>query len=331
MDAKTEIIKNVLVALTGLDKDVVEKVERTLYIQFENYDVREKTTELITYDDRNARTVKKFIATKRLEGKSKNTIAAYTLELSQFVPAVNKPFCEVSTYDIRMYLAMYQEEKKICNKTLDNKRRIISSFFGWMYDESFIRINPALAVKRIKVPDVQKKPFTAIDILKIRNACTNKRDRALIEFLSATGLRVSEVASLNRDDIDFTTKESVVVGKGNKERTFYMDDVCCEYLRQYLKTRTDDNEALFVRRKAPYDRLEKPGIEAAVRSIGKKAGLKNVHPHRFRHTFATNLVRKGVPIQYVSTLLGHADLRTTQIYVSIDQDTVKYNYQRAIA
>ena len=331
MDVKTEIIENVLVALTGLDKEVVEKVERTLYIQFENYEIREKTTELVPYDDRNIRTIKKFIATKRLEGKSENTIAAYSLELSQFVQAIDKPFNEVNTYDIRMYLAMYQEERKICNKTLDNKRRIISSFFGWMYEESFIRINPALAVKHIKVPDVQKKPFTAIDMLKIRNACTNKRDRALIEFLSATGLRVSEVASLNIDDIDFTTKESIVVGKGNKERTFYMSDVCCEYLKQYLKTRTDDNDALFVSRKAPYNRLEKLGIEAAVRNIGKRANVNKAHPHRFRRTFATNLVRKGVPIQYVSTLLGHADLRTTQIYVSIDQDGVKYNYNRAIA
>lgn len=331
MDLKTEIIENVLVALNELDKEVIEKVERTLYIQLENYDVQKKHTEIVAYDDRNLKTIKKYIATKRLEGKSENTIHAYSLELSQFLSAVNKPFSEVTTYDIRMYLALYQKQRKICNKTLDNKRRILSSFFGWLYNEAIIHTNPAVAVKQIKVPKVQKKPFSSVDLLKLQNACMNKRDRALIEFLSATGLRVSEVASLNRSDIDFVSKESSVIGKGDKERTFYVSEICCEYLKEYLKSRIDDNEALFVSLKSPYNRLEKPGIEASIRKIGKRAKVKNTHPHRFRRTFATDMVRKGVPIQYVSTLLGHADLRTTQIYVDIDQDSVKYNYNRAIA
>ncbi|QHJ84975.1 MAG: hypothetical protein [Bacteriophage sp.] len=330
-DVKTELINDVLSKLMDLDHNTVNRIEKVLYIELDNFDVSEKQTELVAYDDSNIRMLKKYIATKRLEGKSENTINAYSLEMSQFVQAINKPLKEINTFDIRMYLAMYQEERHICNKTLDNKRRIISSFFGWMYSEGFICFNPALAVKQIKVPKAKKKPFTSIDELRIRNACTNKRDRALVEFLDATGLRVSEVVSLNREDIDFITKESIVVGKGNKERTFYINDVCAEYLKDYFQSRTDKNDALFVARKAPYRRLEKPGIEAAIRKIGNCAGVEKAHPHRFRRTLATNMVRKGVPIQDVSTILGHADLRTTQIYVDIDQDSVKYNYQRAVA
>ena len=156
-------------------------------------------------------------------------------------------------------------------------------------------------------------------------------DLALSEFLYASGLRVSEAVSLNRDNIDFATREAYVVGKGNKERKFYLSEVCTEYLRQYLQSRTDSNPALFVGIKKPYSRIGKEGIEAALRRLGKKAGVDNVHPHRFRRTLATDLVKKNVPIQDVAAILGHADLRTTQVYVCLDQDTIKYHYNKAVA
>lgn len=166
---------------------------------------------------------------------------------------------------------------------------------------------------------------------KLKNTCTSLRDLALTEFLYASGLRVSEVISLDRSSIDFVTRESTVIGKGGKERRFYLSEVCAEYLRQYLNSRTDNNAALFVSIKSPYKRLTKEGVEFIVKTLGKKAGISNVHPHRFRRTLATDLVRKGVPIQDVAQILGHSDLRTTQVYVALDQSTVKYHYIQAVA
>lgn len=197
-----------------------------------------------------------------------------------------------------------------------------------MKDISFIT---AKALKQIKYTKTVKKPFTVIEREKLKNACNTKRDLALIEFLYASGLRVSEVTSINIENIDFISREATVVGKGSKERKFYLSEICVEYLKSYINSRSDKNKALFVSTKRPYNRLTKEGIESIVKRIGAKAGVQNVHPHRFRRTLATDLVRKNVPIQDVAHILGHADLRTTQVYVCLDQESVKYNYNKAIA
>lgn len=244
---------------------------------------------------------------------------------------MDKKLYEVSSYDLRLYLSLYKEQRKISNRTLENMRKTISTFFGWLHDEGLIGQNPARAVKQIKYNKVVRKPFTPVEREKIKSACCCLRDLALIEFLYASGLRVSEVVSLNRNSIDFVTREGTVIGKGGKERRFYLSEVCAEYLRQYLNSRVDDTPALFAGVKAPYKRLTKEGIEYIVKTLGKKAGVSNVHPHRFRRTLATDLVRKGVPIQDVAQILGHSDLRTTQVYVALDQSTVKYHYSQAAA
>lgn len=331
MDLRTEIIDNVIEQLDGVDREVIEKVERTLYIQLQKYEVQDRCTEVTVREDRNMEIVKKFLATKRLEGKSDNTLKLYSLELRQIIGAIDKKLSDIGVYDLRMYLSLYKERRKVSNTTLENKRKVLSSFFSWAYGEALIPQNPTVNLKQIKIQKVKRKPFSAVEMMKIKGACKNARDKALIEFMVSSGLRVSEVSSVNISDIDFAGHESTVIGKGNKERIFYISDVCAEVIKEYLQTRTDSNPALFVSNKAPHNRLSKAGVEAATRKIGKRAGVTDVHPHRFRRTFATDMVRKGVPIQYVSTLLGHADLRTTQIYVSIDQDSVKYNYNRAIA
>lgn len=210
-------------------------------------------------------------------------------------------------------------------------RKTISAFFSWLHDEGIISQNPARAVKQIKYDKIVRKPFTPVEREKIKSACCLIRDLALSEFLYASGLRVSEVVSLDRTNIDFITREATVIGKGGKERRFYLSEVCAEYLRQYLNSRADNNTALFVAAKAPYKRLTKEGVEYIVKSLGQKAGVSNVHPHRFRRTLATDLVRKGVPIQDVAQILGHSDLRTTQVYVALDQSAVKYHYTQAVA
>lgn len=331
IDVRTEIIDKVLSALTGVEQEIIERVERTLCIELQEYEVFKRTTEIVPHDNTNLSLVRKFIATKKLEGKSERTLKKYQPELEKLVDFLNKKLYEVDTYDLRLYLALYKDNRKITNRTLDNIRKTISSFFGWMHDEGLISRNPAKALKQIKYEKIVRKPFTVVERDKIKNACKLERDLALTEFLYASGLRVSEVISLNRNSIDFITREATVIGKGGKERKFYLSPICSEYIVRYLRTRMDNNEALFVSTKAPNTRLTKEGVELIVKTIGRRAGVDNVHPHRFRRTLATDLVRKGVPIQDVAKILGHSDLRTTQVYVSLDQETVRYHYNIAVA
>lgn len=331
MDVRSKIVDQVLESLPELSADIRDKIERTLLTSLQGYEVQERCTEIAIHDNTNMGLVRKFIATKKLEGKSERTLRRYQPELEKLVYFLDKKLYEVSSYDLRLYLSLYKEQRKISNRTLENMRKTISAFFSWLHDEGIISQNPARAVKQIKYDKIVRKPFTPVEREKIKSACCLIRDLALSEFLYASGLRVSEVVSLDRTNIDFITREATVIGKGGKERRFYLSEVCAEYLRQYLNSRADNNTALFVAAKAPYKRLTKEGVEYIVKSLGQKAGVSNVHPHRFRRTLATDLVRKGVPIQDVAQILGHSDLRTTQVYVALDQSTVKYHYSQAVA
>ncbi|HJD45941.1 MAG TPA: tyrosine-type recombinase/integrase [Candidatus Mediterraneibacter norfolkensis] len=331
MDVRAKIIDRVLESLPDIDKEIKDKIEHVMLIQLQDYEVQERCTDIIIHDETNLGLVRKFIATKKLEGKSIRTLKRYQPELEKLVAFLNKRMPEVSPYDLRLYLPLYKDNHKISNRTLENMRKTISSYFTWLQDEGVIAQNPARAVKQIKYDKIVRKPFTAVEREKLKNACENLRDLALSEFLYASGLRVSEVISLDRSSIDFTTREATVIGKGGKERRFYLSEVSTEYLRQYLNNRDDNNCALFVSNKAPHRRLTKEGIEFIVKRLGKRANVNNVHPHRFRRTLATDLVRKGVPIQDVAQILGHSDLRTTQVYVALDQATVKYRYNQAVA
>lgn len=331
MDVRSKIVDQVLESLPELSADLREKIERTLLTSLQDYEVQERCTKVTVHDNTSMGLVRKFIATKKLEGKSDRTLRRYQPELEKLVYFLDKKLYEVSPYDLRLYLSLYKEQRKISNRTLENMRKTISTFFGWLHDEGLISQNPARAVKQIKYDKIVRKPFTPVERERLKNACYLLRDLALTEFLYASGLRVSEVVSLDRSSIDFVTHEATVIGKGGKERRFYLSEVCAEYLRQYLNSRIDDNTALFVSAKSPYKRLTKEGVEFIVKSLGQKAGVDNVHPHRFRRTLATDLVRKGVPIQDVAQILGHSDLRTTQVYVALDQSTVKYHYSQAVA
>lgn len=331
MDVRSKIVDQILESLPELSADLREKIERTLLTSLQNYEVQERCTEVAIHDNTSMGLIRKFIATKKLEGKSERTLRRYQPELEKLVYFLDKKLYEVSPYDLRLYLSLYKEQRKISNRTLENMRKTISTFFGWLHDEGLIGQNPARAVKQIKYDKIVRKPFTPVERERLKNACCQLRDLALSEFLYASGLRVSEVISLDRNSIDFVTREATVIGKGGKERRFYLSEVCAEYLRQYLNSRCDDNAALFVGTKSPYRRLTKEGVEYIVKDLGKKAGVSNVHPHRFRRTLATDLVRKGVPIQDVAQILGHSDLRTTQVYVALDQSTVKYHYSQAVA
>lgn len=242
-----------------------------------------------------------------------------------------RPLYEITTYDLRYYLADYKRQRNVSNRTLDGMRRCLSSFFNWLSAEGWIGRNPCAALAQIKYTKVVKKPYSAPEMERLKQACTSLRDLALIEFLYASGCRVSEVVRLNRSDINFLTNDAVVLGKGNKERKIYLTPVAMMHLTDYLNSRTDSNPCLFASLKAPYGRLSKAGIETALKVIGKRAGVDNVHPHRYRRTLATNLLDRGANIQDVAAILGHADLKTTQIYCFISQSNVQAAYHKYAA
>lgn len=328
MDIREQVIQKVMQALEGrVDAGAADTIQDVLVIELNNYEIMERCTEVAEVDGSAERLLKRFLATKKVEGAADSTLARYADENRRLIQFLGKPLQEVTAYDIRFYLSYRRERsgRKLGNRTLDGMRRCYSSFFSWLDAEEIIPHNPCAGIKQIKYKKDVKKPFSAVDIEKMRNACSsNIRDLALIDFLYCTGCRVSEVARLNISDINFEALECVVIGKGNKERYVYLSEVAAMHLREYLDSRQDDYEALFAGKGT--ERLQKNGIEAIVKNIGKKAGVDNAHPHRFRRTLATNLLDRGMNIQDVAEILGHADLKTTQIYCYISKKNVKAAY-----
>lgn len=329
MDLREQIIQKIMQALDGrTDAGTADIVQDILLIELNNYEIQERCTDVVLADDSADRMLKKFLATKRIEGIAESTLLRYAEENKKLIRFLGKPLYEVSTYDIRFYLSYRRENsgKKLGNRTLDGMRRCYSSFFSWLSAEGLIGRNPCAAIKQIKYRKEVKKPYSAAEMEKLRRACANKRDLALLDFLYCTGCRVSEVARLNIDDIDFENMECTVLGKGNKERTVYLSEVAAMNLGEYLASREDGNEALFTGKGT--ERLGKNGIEVLLKRLGKKAGVINVHPHRYRRTLATNLLDRGMNIQDVAVILGHADLKTTQVYCYISQKNVKNAYSK---
>lgn len=274
--------------------------------------------------------LKDFLLAKKLEGCSNTTIKYYYDILFHFIMSINKDIHELTTTDVRSYLNLYNETHNIKNGSLDNMRRIFSGFFEWLLQEDYISRNPVKKIKRIKVDKVIRKPFTDEEIELLRDACNNIRDLTIIDLLNSSGIRVSELCGLNRDDINLVKREGVVFGKGSKERIIYFDAKTKIHLRDYLSRRIDDSPALFVSNRYPYKRLQKSGVEILLKDIGVRGGVQGVHPHRFRRTLATNLINRGVPIEQVQQILGHSKIDTTLIYAIVNQNNVKLNHERFI-
>jgi site-specific recombinase XerD len=235
---------------------------------------------------------------------------------------------EITTNDLRYYLALYQQQRHVSNTTLDGMRRIFSAFFNWLEQEDYIYKSPARRVARIKKDTKKERELYESEIELLAQACTNIRDRALLEFMYATAARVSEVAAVDISDIDFEHREVLLHGKGGKDRTAYFTDKAALFLRQYLRTRQDDNGALFVSLKNPTVRVTKDSIEQMVRQLGRRSGLTGIHPHRFRVTRITVLVNRGMPLQDVQVLAGHVSINTTQMYYRANHEKVRFEYNR---
>lgn len=332
MDIRSEIINGVSMAIRSLLSDEqLQSVQDALTLQLNNYEIQERSTEVAVIDSTPDSMLSKFIATKRIEGKSEATVQRYHDACYMMIHTLSKPLNEITTYDLRYYLADYKRRRSVSNRTLDGLRRCFSSFFSWLSAEGLIGRNPCAALSQIKYTKSVKKPYTGPEMERLKQACSSVRDLALLEFLYASGCRVSEVVRLDRDDINFLSRDAVVLGKGNKERIIYLTPVALMHLQDYLNSRTDTNPCLFASLKAPYTRLSKAGIETTLKAIGKRAGVENVHPHRYRRTLATNLLDRGANIQDVAAILGHADLKTTQVYCYISQQNVQAAYRKYAA
>jgi site-specific recombinase XerD len=264
-----------------------------------------------------------------IEGKSKKTIERYKLAIDMLLEFFNeKNVKEITTNDLRYYLALYQQQRKVSGTTLDGMRRVFSAFFNWLEQEDYIYKSPARRVARIKKDTKKERELYESEIEMLAQACTTIRDRALIEFMYATAARVSEVAGINREEVDFEKRSVLLHGKGGKDRIAYFTDKAALFLRQYLEQREDDNEALFVSLKNHNTRVTKESIEQMVRILGNRSGVTGIHPHRFRVTRITVLVNRGMPLQDVQVIAGHASINTTQMYYRANGEKVRFEYNK---
>ena len=309
-----------------LSEEELLELKQTLSMIFSGCVIREETS-LIEMDDGWRIDLEDFLMAKTLEGRSAETMKRYRYELNRLLSYTNKRVSDITSSDILKYMQMYKSIRKISNQTLKNVRAIYSSFFVWLRDRDRIGKNPMALVDKIKVEKRIKKPYTDEERELIFQACKNLRDRALVEFLYSTAVRVSELVRINRDDIQFWNKNLIVYGKGAKERRDYINEKASMYLRNYLDSRTDDNPAVFVSLKHPYNRLTKSGIETIVRNLGRLVGIEKAHPHRFRRTSITNAINRGMKIEEAMIFAGHSKPETTLMYCMVDEEAVQYHHK----
>ena len=332
-ESKLQIVRRILDDMKPyLNSRQMSELNQSLLIQLEDVELISKEKPFDEdYKKENKRLFESFIDSKKLEGRSENTLNYYKLMLSKLLMSFDKPLQNVTTNDIREWLLLYKETG-VSNVTVNNVRRIFSSFFSWLEAEEYILRDPMRRIHRVKEEYQVKKPFSEWELEKLRIYLKdNLRDRAMFELLLSTGMRLSELVGLNRGDVDFSEKEIIVFGKGAKQRIVYFNDRAAVHLEKYLDSRKDDNPALFVTRHSPYERLQKSGVGTTVRKWGSRSKVSdNVHAHRFRRTFATQALRAGMPIEQIQVLLGHSSIETTRIYAKVNQDDVKYAHKKYV-
>ena len=313
--------------LSYLNNAQVEKLQEVLLHTLWDYDIslsdgktKEQEQDLLAL----------FLAAKRIEGCSEKSLKYYQTTTQAMLDGIGKPIKEIVTEDIRQYLTNYQRERHSSRVTIDNIRRILSSFFSWLEDEDYILKSPVRRIHKVKTASNIKETYSDETLELMRDSCSEMRDLAMIDLLASTGMRVGEMVLLNRDDVDFAERECVVFGKGDKERMVYFDARTKLHLRAYLEGRNDDNPALIVSLKAPFNRLSIGGVETRLRELGRQLGVHKVHPHKFRRTLATMAIDKGMPIEQLQQLLGHKRIDTTLQYAMVKQSNVKLAHRKYI-
>lgn len=311
--------------LTEDQLGVLENVVRNALVE---YEIVEQGSDEERRDRENAELLGAFISAKKVEGCSDKTILYYRSSIEKLLTAIRKNVCGITTNDIRGYLAEQQEKRNLSKVSIDNLRRIYSSFFSWLEDEDYITKSPVRRIHKVRTDALVKEVLTDENIEILRDSCHELRDVAMIDLLLSTGMRVGELVKINREDIDFQERQCVVFGKGNKEREVYFNARTKIHLKKYLDERTDDNPALFVSLNKPNSRLTISGVERRIRTIGERVNVSKVHPHKFRRTLATMAIDKGMPIEQVQKMLGHVKIDTTLHYAMVNQNNVKISHRK---
>ncbi len=314
--------------LPYLNNAQIERLQAVMQHELFNYEIIESENKDASEEQD---LMQLFLSAKRIEGCSEKSLKYYQSTIEATISGVGKDVKHITTDDIRNYLTDYQTTRQSSRVTIDNIRRILSSFFSWLEDEDYILKSPVRRIHKVKTASNIKETYSDEALELMRDNCTEIRDLAIIDMLASTGMRIGEMVLLNREDIDFNERECIVFGKGNKERVVYFDARTKIHLHEYLNSRTDDNSALFVSLKAPHSRITIGGIESRLRNFGKQLGLQKVHPHKFRRTLATMAIDKGMPIEQLQQLLGHKRIDTTLQYAMVKQSNVKIAHRKYIS
>lgn len=329
---KDEIVAAILQEMMPLLNDgQLAALKETIRAKLCAYDIRKKETSVMCTDNNGQNYLQVFLETFRQNGKSEGTIEQYRLHLSRMLAYIGKNVQQIEDDDLIDYMHRYKQLRKVSGRYLNNMRLVFNSFFHWLQRKKVIQRNPVDGLEPIKYRQVVKKPLSPEELEKVRCACEQERDLAIVEFLYSSAVRVSELTALNRDDIRWESDDVLVLGKGNKEREVYLNARAHLHLKQYLESRADSNPALFVGNRAPHERLTRAGVEYILARIGENAGVENVHPHRFRRTSATDLLRMGMPIEQVQELLGHVKIETTRIYCTVTREQVRSSHRKYMA
>lgn len=332
MTAKESLVNKIVGELEAdLNSEQLRKVNMLLMMYLEPFELVKSSTDIVIYDEKSdASAYHQFMVSKKIQGLSDGTLKLYMQTINFFMSNLRKPFKDITTNDIRLFIANREIHDRISKGTLARERGCIVRFFHWLYIEEFIDRDPGARVEKIKVPKRRKQEFSELEVEKLRSAASNAKETLIIELLLSTGCRVSELVSLNFSDYDQENDSIEVIGKGNKQRTLYFNAKAKLALNHYLKEVPHITGPLFYGQTRGKE-MTTAGIQKLVKRLGERAGVLNVHPHRFRRTAATLARRHGMPIELVSRFLGHENIETTMAYSMINDDEVKISHQKFVS
>lgn len=322
-------INEFLAQIGDMPEHELSRIKQELSMFVSRWEVKKRSTELAVYEECPV-AFKAYLVTKKIEGRSSNTLNLYKLVLEDMLRAIHKELTSITTNDLRLYLYSLKDERNISDRTLDNRRLILSSFFTWCYDEKYIFTNPTISLSPIKYEIKPRKPMTDTQMEKLRDVCYTSREKAILEVLYSTGCRCSELTNLKREDIDLNTREVKLFGKGKKHRKSYINARAEIALRKYLAERADYQEWLFVSERNPHHKMTNSGVQKILHILGDRASIKDVYPHRIRHTFATDALNRGMPVTDLQVLMGHESIDTTTIYAKASQLSISTNHHKYV-
>ena len=314
-----------------LDADLMPDVIEAFDISLQGFEISESQTAIIPAVEGNADILKAYLASKSVAGASNGTLKQYRYKLVDFFRRTGKGFADITSYDIRMYLAYFKTSRKASNSYLDQIRLTINTFYTWLVDNDYIPKNPCRTVEKIRYQQKKRIPLTSIELETVRLNTVTPREKSMIDFLYSTGLRATECADVRLSDINWQERSVLVRhGKGDKERTVFFNAEAEASMKCYLDARKDSTDALFVRSRKPYTQLSTAAIENIIKKVARRTEIR-IFPHKLRHTFATHSIRSGMPLEVLQMLLGHAKPETTLIYAHMDNSDAKHEHQRIYA